>query len=104
VPPTTLQAAVRALVDAAQPGQVILFGSRARGDAREDADLDRLVIESRVEDRVREVVRLRRALRPPRSATDVRVYSREDVQRSGNRPGSALYRALREGLVTYGED
>lgn len=37
---------VRAIVDAADPEQVILFGSRARGDAREDSDIDLIVIEA----------------------------------------------------------
>ena len=33
------------LVDAAAPRQIILFGSRARGDARPDSDLDLVVVE-----------------------------------------------------------
>ena len=41
----------------------MLFGSYARGDAREDSDLDLLVIEPRVDDRAKEMVRLRRVLR-----------------------------------------
>jgi len=31
---------VRAIVDEVDPEQVILFGSRARGDARDDSDVD----------------------------------------------------------------
>jgi uncharacterized protein len=38
---------------AGESAQVILFGSHARGDARTDSDLDFLVIEPEVEDRVR---------------------------------------------------
>jgi predicted nucleotidyltransferase len=41
----TIQQAALALGEAAKPAQVILFGSYARGDAREDSDLDFLVIE-----------------------------------------------------------
>jgi hypothetical protein len=63
--------------------------------------LDFLVIESRVEDRAKEMVRLRRALRPLRVPADVLVYSVEDVTRWGDQPGSALYWALREGRVVY---
>jgi predicted nucleotidyltransferase len=80
----------------------VLFGSYARGDAREDSDLDLLVIEPRVEDRAREMVRLRRLLRPLRIPVDILVYSVEEVARWGEQPGSALYWALREGTDVHG--
>lgn len=97
-----LQPALQALIEAARPERIVLFGSHARGDAGEDSDLDFLVIESHVEDRAKEMVRLRRALRPLRIPVDVLVYSSEDVARWGDQPGSALYWALREGRVVYG--
>jgi predicted nucleotidyltransferase len=97
-----IQPALQALIEAAHPERIILFGSHARGDAREDSDLDFLVIEAQVEDRAKEMVRLRRALRPLRIPVDVLVYSTEDVARWGDQPGSALYWALREGRVVYG--
>lgn len=99
---TALQAAIDTLIDAARPERIILFGSHARGDARPDSDLDFLVIEAEVEDRAKEMVRLRRALRPLRIPVDILVYSSEDVARWGDQPGSALYWALREGKVVYG--
>ncbi|MFZ4703922.1 MAG: nucleotidyltransferase domain-containing protein [Candidatus Methylumidiphilus sp.] len=34
------------IVREADPEQIILFGSRARGDARPDSDVDLLIIES----------------------------------------------------------
>ena len=37
---------VSAIVDAADPEQVILFGSRARGDTRADSDIDLVVVEA----------------------------------------------------------
>jgi predicted nucleotidyltransferase len=96
------QPALQALIEAAHPERIILFGSHARGDAREDSDYDFLVIETHVEDRAKEMVRLRRALRPLRIPADVLVYSTEDVARWGDQPGSTLYWALREGRVVYG--
>ena len=67
--------AVALLVDAAHPGRIVLFGSHARGDAREDSDLNFLVIQAHVENRAGEVVRLRRVLRSLRIAVDIVVYS-----------------------------
>jgi len=98
----TIDRAIRALADGAHPQKILLFGSYARGDATADSDLDLLVIEDEVTDRAREMVRLRRLLRPLRIPVDVLVYSSDEVERWGAQPGSALYWALREGKVVYG--
>ena len=62
---------VRTIVDEVDPEQVVLFGSRARGDARPDSDVDLLVVESEPfgtsRSRHAEIVRLGRALRQPQS-------------------------------------
>jgi predicted nucleotidyltransferase len=97
-----IDAAVRILAEAASPARIVLFGSHARGDAGEDSDIDLLVIEPEVEDRAREMVRLRRLLRPLRIPVDILVYSAEEVARWGEQPGTALYWALREGRVVHG--
>lgn len=94
--------AVERLVETADPKQILLFGSYARGDAGEDSDLDLLVVEDVVSDRAAEMVRLRRALRPLRIPVDVLVHSAADLESWGDQPGSALYWALREGRVVYG--
>lgn len=99
---TDIDMVVRRLAEAARPRQILVFGSHARGDARDDSDLDLLVIEDTVADRAAEMVRLRRALRPLRIPVDVLVHSSADVERFGRQPGSALYWALREGRVVYG--
>ena len=100
--PEQITAAVQRIAEAAQPEQVLIFGSHARGEARDDSDLDLLVIETDVADRAAEMVRLRRVLRPLRIPVDLLVYSRADVERWGDQPGSALFWALREGKVMYG--
>lgn len=99
----TLAAAVATLAKAAPNAeQILLLGSHARGQAQEGSDLDFLVIEPTVENRAREMVRLRRALRPLRVPIDVLVYSRAEVTQWGHQPGTALYWALREGQVVHG--
>ena len=57
-----IQQAVKRIVEAARPSKVILFGSYGRGDAREDSDLDLMVIEPKVSSKYDEMVRLRKAL------------------------------------------
>ncbi|MEK7477117.1 MAG: nucleotidyltransferase domain-containing protein [Candidatus Coatesbacteria bacterium] len=62
---TVVREAVELLTRNAPPGsQVILFGSRARGTAGPKSDMDFLVVEPEVRDRVEEMVRLRAVLQP----------------------------------------
>ena len=75
---------------------MILFGSHARGQAGEHSDLDFLVIEPKVEDVVKESVRLRRALQQDVYA-DVIVRSEESVREWKDVYGTVINSALREG-------
>ena len=96
---------VKALVEEADPEQVILFGSRARGDSCEHSDVDLVVVEAEPfgpeRSRHKEMLRLRRALRPFRVPVDVLVYSQEDVDYWRDSLNYVLARALREGRVMY---
>jgi uncharacterized protein len=95
-----IERAGRALIDAASaPAKVILFGSHARGDANEGSDLDFLVIEREVEDRVAEEVKLRGALRGFGAPVDVIVMDEALAQRRAKVRGTMVDRALREGRV-----
>ena len=94
-----LDAGRRLAVAARSPARVLLFGSRARGDAHEDSDLDFLVIEKRVDSKLREMVRLRDSLPPLGVPVDVVVVSEEEAARRGAVPSTLIHRALREGRV-----
>jgi predicted nucleotidyltransferase len=95
-----IEEAGRRLAVAAPGAKVILFGSRNRGGARPDSDLDLLVIEPEdVVDRRAETARLRRELRDLRVALDVIVVSSKQVEEWGDLKGSVLNEALREGRV-----
>jgi uncharacterized protein len=98
---TAIETAVERLAAAADPRQIILFGSHARDQENEGSDLDFLVIVSGEVNRYAEMVRLRRAIGSIGMPVDVLVYSEEEVRRRGARPGSALYAAQREGQVLY---
>jgi predicted nucleotidyltransferase len=90
----------RRLAAAAPGAKVILFGSRARGKARPDSDLDLLVIEpDEVAKRRAETARLRRELRGLEVALDVIVVSAKHAEEWGHFKGSMLNEALSEGRV-----
>lgn len=80
---------------------IILFGSRARGDARQDSDVDFLLVEPEVKSRRKEMARLARILRPLRIPADVLVFSRRVFEKWSSIPGSLIYRAAREGRVLH---
>lgn len=82
-----IDAAIRTLAADAAARRIVRFGSYARGDATDDSDLDLLVIEDEVPNRAREMVRLRRLLRPLRVPADVLVYSSDEVRRWGGAAG-----------------
>ncbi len=96
---------VETLVMEADPEQVILFGSRGRGDARADSDVDLIVVEAEPfgpgRDRVKEMARLYKALAGFLVPADILVYSREDVEYWRDSLNHVLARALREGRVVY---
>jgi hypothetical protein len=54
-----------------------------------------------VENKPKEMVRLRRAIGGIGAGVDVLVYSEEEVAQRGQVPGTVIYWALREGEVVY---
>ena len=99
---------IRTIVDEVDPEQVILFGSRARGDAGPYSDVDLLIIESEPFGGGRsaraESIRLNRALAATPVAKDILVYSREEIERWRGSLNHVAARALREGRVLYTRD
>ena len=91
------------IVDEVDPDQVMLFDSRARGDARADSDVDLVVVEAEPfgpkRDPRTEAVWLYRALAGFPVAVDILVYSRDDVEYWRDSLNYVLARALREGRV-----
>ena len=96
---------VRIIVAEVDPEQVILFGSRARGDQREDSDVDFVVVETepfgKSRSRRMEAVRLWKALSAFLAPKDFLVYSSEEVEIWRDSPTHVLGRALREGRMLY---
>ena len=92
---------VKRIVEVAQPEQVLLFGSTARGTTGPHSDLDFLVIKAGrynartvagvIYQRMRGIVR----------SIDLIIVTPKQVKEYRNSPFSVVYPAVREGRVVY---
>lgn len=99
--PESVTAIAEQIVRAAQPLQLILFGSQARGDTHRWSDADFLVVVPKAEDRDRVWDQIRTALGGSRVPYDLVVSTVDEVRRRGDLVGTVLRPALREGRVLY---
>ena len=92
---------VHRLVEQFDPEQIILFGSRARGAAAPDSDVDLLVVSKLNGSKRDQEIAMRVALHDIRLPKDIIVVTPEEVERKRNITGTIIYPALREGKVLY---
>ena len=96
-----LQEIVRRIVDVAAPERILLFGSRAKGEAKPDSDYDLLVVRSGVPHRRRLAQAIYRNMRGIMHGVDVIVETPEHLAETAGMPGLIYAEALREGTVVY---
>ena len=86
-----------------QVKRIILFGSRARGDARPDSDFDLLVVlhDIRPEQKHAELLTLYRALESAGVAAEPWVMSEEEFEETKSVIGGLAHPAWKEGVVLY---
>ena len=94
---------VDTIVQTVHPVQVVLFGSQARGTARQDSDYDFLVTVEDVRNERTISRRIYRALLDKRInvAVDLVVVSSEKLKRHRDNPFFIYHQALKEGQVFH---
>lgn len=100
-----LDEVVNRILAVADPVLVVLFGSRATGQARDDSDLDLLVIQREPfggqRSRRREAMRITQALAGIPVSVDILLYDVTELEYWKDSLNHVLARALREGTVLY---
>ena len=97
----TLQEVVRRILAVGSPLKIVLFGSRARGQANPNSDLDILVIEESDLPRYKRAARYLRALVGVFPAKDVVVWTPEEVEAWADVPHAFITTILIEGRTLY---
>ena len=92
---------VRRLVEAVKPDRIILFGSRARGDADPDSDLDLLIIKDSDTPRHQRTIPAYSALAGLGIPTDILWRTPAEIADWSRVPNHVVTRAMREGKVLY---
>jgi predicted nucleotidyltransferase len=103
-PPVTddlLAEIVRRIRLIGDPIKIVLFGSRARDEARPDSDIDILIVEESDLPRYKRAPRYLRALVGLFPSKDIVVWTPDEIEEWDRVPNAFITTALREGKVLY---
>jgi predicted nucleotidyltransferase len=92
---------VRRIVTQFNPVRIILFGSRARGVAGLESDVDLLVVMPVSGSKRRQAALIDFALAGIGLSKDIIVITPEEMERYRDVAGTIVYPALREGKIVY---
>jgi predicted nucleotidyltransferase len=96
-----LDEVTRRIVASVKPQRVLLFGSAARGRINKNSDFDMLVVMREPVHRRQTAQKVYRNLHGTGVAVDIVVVTESDVKKYGQRSGTILKSALRDGRVLY---
>lgn len=87
------------IVEQFHPIKILLFGSRARGDAKESSDVDLLVVMKKVSDKREAAIAIRSARGDLPASKDIIVTTPDEIARLRHVVGTVIRAALQEGKV-----
>ena len=97
----TMNEIIHRIVDLAKPDRIVLFGSSARGEAREGSDIDLLVIKTGDPHRRRLAQEIYVSLIGIPMPIDIIVVTPEDIEELKDGIGTIIPDALNEGIEIY---
>jgi uncharacterized protein len=84
-----------------QPEQILLFGSRARGEERFDSDYDVLIVVNDCTNPHQLAAQAHLAARPRHFALDISVVSRSELEQGLQEKADFLFEAATQSKVLY---
>lgn len=96
-----LKQLTQTIVGHVHPLRIVLFGSRARGTAGPDSDIDLMIVMPNGTHRRHTAQKLYRKIQGIGTPYDLVVATPYDLERYGNSPGLIYRDILREGKVVY---
>ena len=101
IEPREIERVATLLGNAANASQIILFGSHARGEAKENSDVDLMIIAESDLPRFKRSRELYKLFRPYPFGMDLLVYTPKEIERGKRSPVSFVSTVLREGKTLY---
>lgn len=97
----TLKSVVARIVSISHPEKIILFGSVARNEATSMSDIDLLVIKKHIQNKMQEIIQIKRELLSNDYSVDLILISEDEFEKK-TEEGWTLYQNVKaEGLVLY---
>ena len=93
---------VRRIARSVKPERVILFGSRASGQPREDSDIDLVVVYSGSKTKREVQVGIHKLFANPDFSMDVFVLTPEELESQKTIPNTLAREVSEHGVVCYG--
>jgi predicted nucleotidyltransferase len=97
-----VESVVKTIAEAIQPEKIILFGSKAKGTASQDSDIDLLIIKNEMPSKRDLKLQIRRLFPFQNFSMDLFVLTNEEFQRQQRVANTIARTAVREGRVCYG--
>lgn len=93
---------VRRIARSVKPERVILFGSRAVGEARADSDIDLVVVYSGPKTKRQVQLGIHRLFPNPEFSMDLFVLTPEELESQKSVPNTLAREVSERGIVCYG--
>ncbi|KAF0134111.1 MAG: nucleotidyltransferase domain-containing protein [Candidatus Saganbacteria bacterium] len=83
------------------PKRLILFGSRAAGQAKPDSDIDLCVIEDNMVDKSEEFIKIRKVLEDSIIPLDILIFNKNEFDKRKDIWGTVQYEIDKNGKILY---
>lgn len=102
IPENILTEMVVRVINISSPEKIILFGSYVYGSPRIDSDIDIMIIKKNVQSKIKEYLKIRRALKGLRYPFDILILTPEEFEYySTEWLNSVVAEARERGIVLY---